>query len=235
MPPLPPSGERRQPRFAASRQPFTTVVRPCAARCCSTMPNRWRSGVIPPRPSGTSGWTHRPCGSLPKASSPFAQGSRFNAGRRAGRGLDSENGVDADAHGSGLPSACAISRQWFRDSMSAGSRTISTVRPSTRRAVLETLRSATSRTRDNCSIVCVCAFIRCARCRSDSAAGGRDRTSATATSPAGHRSPAGATRISIWTDQSTRCAASRPPKEATRRGPAASRSRPADRGGPRRN
>ena len=98
------------------------------------MPNRWRSGVIPPRPSGTSGWTHRPCGNLPKASSLFAQGSRFNAGRRAGRGLDSENGVDADAHGSGLPSACAICRQWFRDSMSAGSRTISAVRPSTRRA-----------------------------------------------------------------------------------------------------
>ena len=105
------------------------------------------------------------------------------------------------------------------DSTCAGSRTISTVRPSTRRAVLETLRSATSRTRDNCSIVCVCAFIRCARCRSDSAAGGRDRTSATATSPAGHRSPAGATRISVWTDQSTRCVASRRPKEATRRGP----------------
>ena len=83
--------------------------------------------------------------------------------------------------------------------------------------------------------VCVCVFIRCARCRSDSAAGGRDRVSATATSPAGHRSPTGATRISIWTDQSTRCAASRRPKKATRRGPAASRSRLADRGGPRRN
>ncbi len=55
MPPLPPSGERRQPRFTVSRQPFTTVVRPCAAKCCSTMPNRWRSGVIPPRLSGTSG------------------------------------------------------------------------------------------------------------------------------------------------------------------------------------
>ena len=42
MPPLPDChrGERRQPRFTASRQPFTTVVRPCAARCCKTMPSR---------------------------------------------------------------------------------------------------------------------------------------------------------------------------------------------------
>ena len=196
------AAERRAPPAAVRRVPAALHhgLRPCAARCCSTMPNRWRSGVIPPRPSGTSGWTHRPCGSLPKASSLFAQGSRFNAGRRAGRGLDNENGDDADAHGSGLPSACAICRQWFRDSTSAGF-------PHHLHGQAEhpprgsgDLSSVTSRTRDNCSIVCVCAFIRCARCGSDSAAGGRERTSATATSPAGHRSPAGATRISVWTD-----------------------------------
>ena len=144
MPPLPPSGERRHPRFAASRQPLTTVVRPCAARCCSTMSKSWRSCVNPPSSSGTSRWTHRPCGRLPKARSPLAQGSRFNAGRRAAFGLDSANGLDAGAHGSGLPSACAICRQWLRDSVSAGSRTIAGVRPSTRRAVLDTLRSSTS-------------------------------------------------------------------------------------------
>ncbi len=89
MPPLPLSGERCQPRFTASRQ-------------------------------------------------PFAHGSRFNTGRRAAVGLDSVNARDADAHGSGLPSACAICRQWLRDSASAGSRTIAALRPSTRRAVLET-------------------------------------------------------------------------------------------------
>ena len=174
MPPLPPSGERRQPRFTASRQPFTTVVRPCAARCCKTMPSRWRSGIIPPSPSGTSGWTHTPCGRLENVSSPFAQGSRFSTGRRAAVGFDSTNAFDADAHGSGLPSACAICRQWLRDSASAGTRTIAALRPSTRRAVLETLRSSTSRTRDNCAIVCVCAFIRCALCRPGSDAGGRE-------------------------------------------------------------
>ena len=38
------------------------------------MPSRWRSWVIAPRPSGTSGWTHRPCDRLPKAGSPFAHG-----------------------------------------------------------------------------------------------------------------------------------------------------------------
>ena len=155
MPPLPPRGERRQPRFAASRHPLTTVVRPCAARCCSTMPRRWRRCVRSPRPSGTSGWTHRPCGRLPNVNSPLAQGSRRSTGRRAAPGLDRANGLAAAAHGSGSPRACAICRHWLRDSASAGSRTVAVVSPSTRRAVRDTLRSSTSRTRANSAIVCV--------------------------------------------------------------------------------
>lgn len=98
-----------RPPSAASRQPLTTVVRPWAAKCYSTMSSRCRSGVSLPRPPGTARCTYRTA----ERHHPWRT-DRTSTGRRDTVGLD------IAIHGSGLPSACAICRQWLQDSVKAG-------------------------------------------------------------------------------------------------------------------
>ena len=173
MPPLPPSGERRQPRFTASRQPFTTVVRPRAARCCKNDAQSLAQRHHPAESVGNLGVGPHAVQQAGERQLALRAGVAFQhrpsrrrwirqherSRRRRPRVGFAERLRDPPA---------VVARQRQRRS-----RTIAALRPSTRRAVLETLRSSTSRTRDNCAIVCVCAFIRCALCRPGSDAGGR--------------------------------------------------------------
>lgn len=71
MPFPPPSGVRRQPRFLGSLQPLTIEVRPCAARCWTTIPSRlltWGRSLMWSRMSMCSQARLSPPRSAPKSS-----------------------------------------------------------------------------------------------------------------------------------------------------------------------
>ena len=166
------AASRGWPRPGSPSQRSCAHARPGAARQCRVVGAAASSRRRRPEPRGGP---HKPCGRLPKVSSPFRAGVPLQHTAVAppldwtARTLATQTPAGpacrapARSAGSGYATAPVPDPEPSPRSV-----------PSTRRAVPDTLRSSTSRTCDNCAIVRVCAVIRCARCRSDSDAGGRE-------------------------------------------------------------